>query len=613
MSSSNLSTQDKRDLDKFIKFLSLKSTQIIVQSRLGRKVSTKSVASPTGAEWFNLAVKDYPEIQKEAKAALNNGNPSVEQSLVVEISLRTSDADLLVLEVWSLSVTNRLEDVRVHHTIYNRMSLLLKSLLCVTRLTPAYKLSRNQGSEYVICYRVYMGQISQTGLGEGFQTLRVGSLGTPLGTITMSAAYRTNQNLHVSTKGLTPKIESVMPVKNDYFGNTARPHISSPARPCYTLKSRIRTMSETSETAIPSVESPPSCHLFNTSFSTSPVDYKHKGEHILDRSEQQATFTVGTPPRLTRASTSSPILVHRNKLYHPQNSPQSPPENRHQSFIKSKSRDPTIQKYGSSAPLMQVFYKHHTPPQPSVTAALEPQPPFQCSPDRQEKTAVHCYSTSQPTKYCHWTNSNVRTITAHNIPPSKGGEFSTDLQTTTHISPPHPQLVTGAFVSGKTAARAKAAIAEAEAKHLAFRDLLRTTPTDCPSEDNASQLSSSPESLAKEIIGKESKSLNSVPRRYSSSSSLSSKQSTDGSVAAKQNSDDYVMVDLNPAFARNDSSIDLGTFYRECENVPELIMFNEQHGTETNETLLDLTKQLEDYEQEMTDFDAFLQEINAAV
>uniref|UniRef100_F6RF40 Autophagy-related protein 13 n=3 Tax=Ciona intestinalis TaxID=7719 RepID=F6RF40_CIOIN len=254
MSSSNLSTQDKRDLDKFIKFLSLKSTQIIVQSRLGRKVSTKSVASPTGAEWFNLAVKDYPEIQKEAKAALNNGNPSVEQSLVVEISLRTSDADLLVLEVWSLSVTNRLEDVRVHHTIYNRMSLLLKSLLCVTRLTPAYKLSRNQGSEYVICYRVYMGQISQTGLGEGFQTLRVGSLGTPLGTITMSAAYRTNQNLHVSTKGLTPKIESVMPVKNDYFGNTARPHISSPARPCYTLKSRIRTMSETSETAIPSVE-----------------------------------------------------------------------------------------------------------------------------------------------------------------------------------------------------------------------------------------------------------------------------------------------------------------------------------------------------------------------
>uniref|UniRef100_H2YMT0 Autophagy-related protein 13 n=1 Tax=Ciona savignyi TaxID=51511 RepID=H2YMT0_CIOSA len=241
MSTLSLSTQDKRDLDKFIKFLCLKSTQVIVQSRLGRKVSTKSVPSPTGAEWFNLAVKDYPEIQKEAKAALNNGNPTFDNSLVVEISLRTSDADLLVLEVWSLSITNRCEDVRIHHTIYNRMSLLLKSLLCVTRLTPAYKLSRNQGSEYVICYRVYMGQISETGLGEGFRTLRVGSLGTPLGTITMSAAHRTNQNLHVSTKGLTTKPELLMTVKHDYFGDGSRPHISSPARPCYTLKSRIRT------------------------------------------------------------------------------------------------------------------------------------------------------------------------------------------------------------------------------------------------------------------------------------------------------------------------------------------------------------------------------------
>ena len=44
--------------------------------------------------------------------------------------------------------------VKVTHTVYNRMGLLLKSLITVARVTPAYKLSRTQGQEsYVICYR----------------------------------------------------------------------------------------------------------------------------------------------------------------------------------------------------------------------------------------------------------------------------------------------------------------------------------------------------------------------------------------------------------------------------------------------------------------------------
>ena len=47
-----------------------------------------------------------------------------------------------------------------------------------------------------------MGEINLSGLGEGFKVLRVGSAGTHWGTITMSAAYRTTENLHVSTKGM---------------------------------------------------------------------------------------------------------------------------------------------------------------------------------------------------------------------------------------------------------------------------------------------------------------------------------------------------------------------------------------------------------------------------
>ncbi len=35
---------------------------------------------------------------------------------------------------------------RLANTVYNRMGLLLKSLLCVSRALPAYKLSRRQGN-----------------------------------------------------------------------------------------------------------------------------------------------------------------------------------------------------------------------------------------------------------------------------------------------------------------------------------------------------------------------------------------------------------------------------------------------------------------------------------
>lgn len=45
------------------------------------------------------------------------------------------------------------KDIKVSYTVYNRLSLLLKSLLAITRVTPAYKLSRKQGHDYVILYR----------------------------------------------------------------------------------------------------------------------------------------------------------------------------------------------------------------------------------------------------------------------------------------------------------------------------------------------------------------------------------------------------------------------------------------------------------------------------
>ena len=74
----------------------------------------------------------------------------------------------MVLETWSLGVLPEHNDptVRVTYTVYNRMGILLKSLLSVSRVTPAYKLSRRQGPDsYIICYRIYMGEPQLHNLG----------------------------------------------------------------------------------------------------------------------------------------------------------------------------------------------------------------------------------------------------------------------------------------------------------------------------------------------------------------------------------------------------------------------------------------------------------------
>uniref|UniRef100_A0A8D0BEX8 Autophagy-related protein 13 n=1 Tax=Salvator merianae TaxID=96440 RepID=A0A8D0BEX8_SALMN len=258
---SDLSSQDRKDLDKFIKFFALKTVQVIVQARLGEKICTRSSSSPTGSDWFNLAIKDIPEVTHEAKKALAGQLPAVGRSMCVEISLKTSEGDSMELEIWCLEMNEKCDkEIKVSYTVYNRLSLLLKSLLAITRVTPAYRLSRKQGHEYVILYRIYFGEVQLSGLGEGFQTVRVGTVGTPLGTITLSCAYRINLAF-MSTRQFE-RTPPIMGIIIDHFVDRPYPS-SSPMHPC-----NYRTAGEENIVAYPSVED--SQEACTTSFSTSP-------------------------------------------------------------------------------------------------------------------------------------------------------------------------------------------------------------------------------------------------------------------------------------------------------------------------------------------------------
>ncbi|XP_037034985.1 autophagy-related protein 13 homolog isoform X2 [Bradysia coprophila] len=210
--------QDKRELDRYLKFLVLKSAQVIVQSRLGEKIRTECYIGQN--HWFNVAIQDQPDVLLETKRVLDNtpGDTTIAKfPLCVEITLETVEGDKMSLEVWSLNIISDQNDplFRAHYgQTYNGMSILLKSLIAVTRATPAYKLSRKQSPDsYNIFYRVYAGEPLTHNLGEGFKQVRVGQLGTAAGTLSMAVAYRTKMTISPTQTGR----DNTIMLKSDHF------------------------------------------------------------------------------------------------------------------------------------------------------------------------------------------------------------------------------------------------------------------------------------------------------------------------------------------------------------------------------------------------------------
>lgn len=136
-----------------------------------------------------VITQDIHEISTEARRAANycqaSGRSMLYLPLCIEISLKTSEGDTMVLENWVLTMSDGTaggtagggghhHGTRLNNKIYNNMSLMLKSLLCATRSLPAYRLSRKQGPEtFVICYRMSVGEPAGSLLGDGFQTAQV--------------------------------------------------------------------------------------------------------------------------------------------------------------------------------------------------------------------------------------------------------------------------------------------------------------------------------------------------------------------------------------------------------------------------------------------------------
>nr|XP_025859860.1 autophagy-related protein 13 isoform X3 [Vulpes vulpes] len=473
----DLNSQDRKDLDKFIKFFALKTVQVIVQARLGEKICTRSSSSPTGSDWFNLAIKDIPEVTHEAKKALAGQLPAVGRSMCVEISLKTSEGDSMELEIWCLEMNEKCDkEIKVSYTVYNRLSLLLKSLLAITRVTPAYRLSRKQGHEYVILYRIYFGEVQLNGLGEGFQTVRVGTVGTPVGTITLSCAYRINLAF-MSTRQFE-RTPPIMGIIIDHFVDRPYPS-SSPMHPC-----NYRTAGEDTGVTYPSVED--SQEVCTTSFSTSPPSQLSSSR----LSYQPAALGVGS------ADLAYPVVFAAGlNTTHP-----------HQLMVPGKE---------GGVPL--------APNQPAHGAQAD-----------QERLATYT-----PSDGAHCA-----------VTPSSSEDTETVSNSSEGRASPHDVLETifvrkvGAFVNKPinqvTLTSLDIPFAMFAPKNLELEDAdPMVNPPDSPETESPLQ------------------------------GSLHSDGSSGGS--SGNTHDDFVMIDFKPAFSKDDIlPMDLGTFYREFQNPPQL-------------------------------------------
>nr|XP_003214639.1 PREDICTED: autophagy-related protein 13 isoform X2 [Anolis carolinensis] len=512
----DLSSQDRKDLDKFIKFFALKTVQVIVQARLGEKICTRSSSSPTGSDWFNLAIKDIPEVTHEAKKALAGQLPAVGRSMCVEISLKTSEGDSMELEIWCLEMNEKCDkEIKISYTVYNRLSLLLKSLLAITRVTPAYRLSRKQGHEYVILYRIYFGEVQLSGLGEGFQTVRVGTVGTPLGTITLSCAYRINLAF-MSTRQFE-RTPPIMGIIIDHFVDRPYPS-SSPMHP-----SNYRT-GEENAAAYPSVED--SQEACTTSFSTSPPSQLSSSR----LSYQPAALGVGS------AELGYPVVFAGGlSAAHPQ-----------QLVIQGKD---------GGVPLI--------PSQPVHGTQADHERMITCTP----LDGGH-YSAVTP-------SSSEDTETVSNSSEAKSGS-------------PHDMWETifvrkvGAFVNKPIN---QVTMASLDIPFAMF------APKNVELEDNDPMVNP-PESP--EVESPLQGSLHSVGSSGSSNGNIH---------------DDFVMVDFKPAFSKDDIlPMDLGTFYREFQNPPQLSSLSIDIGAQSMAEDLDsLPEKLAVHEKNVKEFDAFVE------
>ena len=189
-----------KETEKYIKFFSYKALQVIIHSRSGEKTKTSSKANAVGVDWFNVALPGNNignEIQREVKNEFGNIKAVLQEPLWLYVYLKTADGRDTLLESWNIHFSDRADpSIKSSFAVYNKLTMLLKSLIVVTRSLPAYKLTRRKDKDFSFYYRVCF----QEPEGERAMDLpgvsKIGSVGTQFGSIMLSVHFQTKTSFY---------------------------------------------------------------------------------------------------------------------------------------------------------------------------------------------------------------------------------------------------------------------------------------------------------------------------------------------------------------------------------------------------------------------------------
>lgn len=225
MATAKLSMAECRQLEKYLRYLVYKSTQVIVQSRQGEKISVPSKLVSTGVDWFNLTIRDLPEVNTEvrrvypSKENVLGGGDTVCIEIVLRHSSLEGSASPTQLETWYMRMNPTADpSLRVSFSMYSRFGTFIKSLFLLSRSLPTYRLSRQLPKDLgaaQICYRVYIGD-PVFNMGPLYRCRSVGTVPTPIGTVTMTVAYRSNVTFDVLKECSIP---GGLELAEDHFAN----------------------------------------------------------------------------------------------------------------------------------------------------------------------------------------------------------------------------------------------------------------------------------------------------------------------------------------------------------------------------------------------------------
>lgn len=143
-----------KELEKFTRYFLIKTVQVVVQSRINAFRTQTTESKPLGNDWFNLNIKDIPEVSEKVKRLIDKDGFSLRSNwrICCEISLRARDGGRVILEHWIIThrslLRNYLRLLKEGNNAFDQQQQSLGTTSSSTLRTPANNISDSNSADH---------------------------------------------------------------------------------------------------------------------------------------------------------------------------------------------------------------------------------------------------------------------------------------------------------------------------------------------------------------------------------------------------------------------------------------------------------------------------------